>query len=67
MKNQDTQNETNASRDTNDTARQRGAVGNREAVAVPSNTATNNSINQDQIKFLRWGVELHSELTHLAI
>lgn len=47
----------NASRDSNDTARQRGAVGNREAVAVPSNTATNNSINQDKVKFLRWGID----------
>lgn len=33
------------------------AAGNRESVAVPSNTATNNSSNQDLIKFLRFGVD----------
>jgi hypothetical protein len=38
------------------------ADGDREAVAVPSNTATNNSINKENIengavKFLRWGVD----------
>ena len=38
------------------TARQRDEDGNREAVAVPSNTATNNS-NNIEIKFLRWGVD----------
>jgi hypothetical protein len=39
------------------TAQQAG--GDREAVAVPSNTATNNSINNEngKIKFLRWGVD----------
>jgi hypothetical protein len=30
--------------------------GDREAVAVPSNTATNNSIN-GEVKFLRWGID----------
>lgn len=30
--------------------------GDRESVAVPSNTATNNSIN-GEVKFLRWGVD----------
>jgi len=54
---QDNQNTQNASRSTNDTARQRGAVGDREAVAVLTNRATNNSINQDQVKFLRWGID----------
>ena len=49
------------------------ADGDREAVAVPSNTATNNSITNDngKIKLLRWGVdslylsyqgELHSHI-----
>jgi hypothetical protein len=34
------------------------ADGDREAVAVPSNTATNNSINnQFEVKFLRFGVD----------
>ncbi len=38
------------------------ADGDREAVAVPSNTATNNSINKENtdngaVKFLRWGVD----------
>lgn len=46
-----------ASRDFDPTARQRGAVGNREAVAVLTNRATNNSINQDEVKFLRWGID----------
>ncbi len=35
--------------------------GERESVAVPSNTATNNSINRNNengaLKFLRWGVD----------
>lgn len=60
----------NTSRDTNDTALQRGVVGDREAVAVPSNTATNNSIH-GEVKFIRWGIdslylsyqgELHAEI-----
>jgi hypothetical protein len=39
------------------TARQRREDGNREAVAVPSNTATNNSNKQELIKILRYGVD----------
>ncbi len=39
------------------TPRQRRTDGNREAVAVPSNTATNNSINGLDIKYLRYGVD----------
>lgn len=55
MKKQDTQNNQTASRDP---ARTRVSVedGDRDAVAVPSNTATNNSIN-GEVKFLRWGVD----------
>lgn len=43
-----------AKRDLARTAQQ--ADGDREAVAVPSNTATNNS-NKIEIKYLRWGVD----------
>lgn len=39
------------------TPRERRTDGNREAVAVPSNTATNNSINGLDIKYLRYGVD----------
>ncbi len=40
------------------TARRRREVGDREAVAVPSNTATNNSNNESLgVKFLRFGVD----------
>ena len=46
-----------ASRESARTARQRGEDGDREAVAMPSNTATNNSINEGLIKFLRFGVD----------
>lgn len=55
MNKQDTQNNQTASRDP---ARTRVSVedGDRDAVAVPSNTATNNSIN-GEVKFLRWGVD----------
>ncbi len=56
MKNQNTQNPQTASRDADLSALGRGESGDREAVAVPSNTATNNSIN-GEVKFLRWGVD----------
>ena len=40
------------------TARRRREVGDREAVAVPSNTATNNSNHESLgVKFLRFGVD----------
>ena len=47
------------STDKRDSARTDGSQvdGNREAVAVPSNTATNNSNNEGLIKFLRFGVD----------
>ncbi len=52
-------------------ALQRGEGGSPQNVATPSNTATNNCINQDEVKFLRWGIDslylsyqgnLHSEI-----
>jgi len=46
-----------ASRDAARAPRQRRTDGDREAVAVPSNTATNNSINSLDIKYLRYGVD----------
>lgn len=52
----DNQSQQNASGDSTTTASGLG-VEDREAVAVPSNTATNNCINQDEVKFLRWGVD----------
>lgn len=54
---QDNQGNSNASRDADSGARQRDEAGDREAVAVPTNRATNNSIHQDQVKFLRWGID----------
>jgi len=52
----DTQHNQTESRDP---ARTRVSVedGDRDAVAVPSNTATNNSINHGEVKFLRWGID----------
>lgn len=47
----------NASRDAARAPRQRRTDGDREAVAVPSNTATNNSIISPDIQFLRYGVD----------
>jgi len=44
-----------AKRDTARTAEQ--VDGDREAVAVPSNTATNNSNKNGEVKFLRWGID----------
>ena len=55
MKNQNTQNSQTASRDAA-RPRTRVAEADREAVAVPSNTATNNSIH-GEVKFLRWGAD----------
>lgn len=63
------------SRDAARSARQRTEDGDRESVAVPSNTATNNSIN-GEVKFLRWGVdslylsyqgELHADINEQLI
>lgn len=45
-----------ASQESARTARKRREDGDREAVAVPSNTATNNSIN-GEIKVLRFGID----------
>jgi hypothetical protein len=55
MTKSDTQHNQTASRDA---AHTRVSVedGDREAVAVPSNTATNNSIH-GEVKFLRWGID----------
>lgn len=47
----------NAARDAARAPRQRRTDGDREAVAVPSNTATNNSINSLDIQYLRYGVD----------
>lgn len=54
---QNNQGNPNASRDAARTARQRSEDGDREAVAVPSNTATNNYIHSEKVKFLRWGID----------
>ncbi len=56
MTKQDTQHNQTASRDP---ARTRVSVedGDCEAVAVLTNRATNNSINHDEVKFLRWGID----------
>ena len=52
-------NKPKTSQDSARTERQLREDGNSEAVAVPSNTATNNSINNPNgaVKFLRWGVD----------
>lgn len=52
MKTKDTQSNQTDSRDAARTGASQ-ADGDRESVAVPSNTATNNSIN-GEVKFLRW-------------
>ena len=73
MNKKDTQHTQTDSREAAYPAQQGG--GDCETVAVPSNTATNNSIN-GEVKFLRWGVdslylsyqgELHPEINEQLI
>ena len=56
MRNQ-SNNKPNTSQDFTDAGRKPRDEENGEAVAVPSNTATNNSNNEGLIKFLRFGVD----------
>jgi len=64
-----------ASRDAARAPRERRTDGDREAVAVPSNTATNNSMH-GEVKLLRWGIdslylsyqgELHADINQKLI
>jgi hypothetical protein len=53
----DTPASSNKTDESNDARIAEQADGIRSAVTMPSNTVTNNCINQCEVKFLRWGVD----------